>query len=116
MNTNASTVPAHDHGPGAESEHVMSVKSLVTIFGLLLGLMALTVIMAFIDLGPLGVPVAMAIATAKAVLILLYFMHVKFSDKLVWVFSGAAFYWLLILFFQSLFDYLTRGWLTVLGK
>lgn len=103
------TTEAHD-------QHIMSVRANLMVFGILLGLMALTVLMALIDLGPLGVPVAMAIATAKAVLILLYFMHVKFSNPLVWLFSAAAFVWLFVLVSITLCDYLSRDWLTILGK
>ena len=96
--------------------HVLPIKTNVTVLGILLALMFLTVVMALVHLGPLGVPVALAIATAKAVLVLLYFMHVKFSNKLVWVFSGAAFYWLFILLAITSSDYLSRSWLTILGK
>ena len=76
----------------------------------------LTVAVAYVDLGPLGLPVAMCIATVKAALILMYFMHVKFNPPLVWIFSTAAFFWLLILLALTFNDFLTRGWLEVLGK
>jgi cytochrome c oxidase subunit 4 len=79
-------------------------------------LLFLTIAVAFVDLGVLGVPVAMTIATVKAILILLYFMHVKFSDKLVWIFSTAAFFWLVFLLLLVLGDYASRDWLDVLGK
>jgi cytochrome c oxidase subunit 4 len=48
----------------------------------------------------------------KAVLILLYFMHVRFSSKLVWIFAVAGFVWLAILIGLTLNDYITRSWLT----
>jgi cytochrome c oxidase subunit 4 len=106
-----SLTPAQAHEP-----HVMSVRLNVTIFAILLGLLVLTVAIAEFDLGPLGLAVAMIIATIKAALILMYFMHVKFSPPLVWVFSTAAFAWLVILFLYSLNDYFTRSWMEVLGK
>jgi cytochrome c oxidase subunit 4 len=52
--------------------------------------------------------VAVAIATAKAILILLYFMHIRYSRPLTWAVAGAAFFWLFILFGLTLSDYLTR--------
>ncbi len=97
-------------------QHVLSIRTNVTIFVILLALLVLTVAIAYVDLGPLGLPVAMSIATVKAALILMYFMHVKFNPPLVWVFSTAAFFWLLILLAFSFNDFLTRGWLGFLGK
>lgn len=102
-------------GLDAHEHHVMSVRENLIVFAILLALLFLTVAVAFVDLGTLGVPVAIGIAITKAVLIILYFMHVKFSNKLVWVFSGAAFYWLLILL-ATIGDYQSRDWLGVLGK
>jgi cytochrome c oxidase subunit IV len=97
------TLP-HDHSEG----HI-GPRTYLTIFAALLGLMTLTVIAACFDLGAANFPVAMGIATAKMLLIILYFMHVRFSDKLTWVFSIAAFPWLLIFIIGCLNDYFTRG-------
>jgi cytochrome c oxidase subunit 4 len=55
--------------------------------------------------------VSLGIAFAKAILIVLFFMHVKYKAKLVWLYVGAGFFWLAILFVISLGDYLTRSWL-----
>jgi len=52
------------------------------------------------------------IAGAKAVLVILYFMHVRYGTRLTWVFAGAGFYFLGILFFLTLNDVLTRSWLS----
>jgi cytochrome c oxidase subunit 4 len=100
----------------SSSQHVISVRTNLTIYAILMALLVLTIAVAYVNLGALGVPVALTIATIKAVLILLYFMHVKFSPKLVWVFSGAAFFWLLILLALSFNDFFARGWIEVLGK
>jgi hypothetical protein len=54
--------------------------------------------------------VATGIAVVKAVLVILYFMHVKDGTRLTWVFSGAAFVWLAIMFGLTLNDYVTRDW------
>jgi cytochrome c oxidase subunit 4 len=61
----------------------------------------------------LNVVAAMTIAVTKAVLIILYFMHVLYSSRLSWVWVGAGFFWLVIMFALTFSDYLTRGWLPV---
>ena len=98
------------------SQHILPLRTYFLIFASLLGLLLLTVGAAYVDLGRFNHLTAMAIATLKAVLILLYFMHVKFSSKLTWIFSGAAFFWLFIFFALGFNDYLTRDWLPIPGK
>ena len=66
--------------------------------------------LAFQDLGALNVPVALAIAGGKALLVILYFMHVKDSTRVVWVYVAMGFYWFAILVGLTLADFLTRGW------
>ena len=92
------------------SAHVISTKLYVTIW---LSLMALTVITAgisFIDLGPFNTIVALLIATFKALLVVLIFMHVKYtSEKLTKLIIISAVFWLFILLALSLFDYGTRS-------
>jgi cytochrome c oxidase subunit 4 len=105
------TTPAtHAHAP-----HI-DVKTLYVVYGALLGLMFLTLGAAYLDLGPANFPVAMGIATVKMVLIILYFMHVRYSSTLIRVFSCAAIFWLVILVIGMLNDYYTRGYLNVPGK
>ena len=111
MSAHAST-PSHTED--SHAQHI-SPQTLYVIFGCLLGLMLLTLGAAFLDLGRANFLIAMGIATTKMVLIILYFMHVRFSEKLVWVFSTAAFFWLVVLVVGLLNDYFTRG-LTVPGK
>ena len=86
-----------------------------TVFVGLLGLTALTVWSAFQPLGPLHTPVALAIASTKALLVILYFMHVRWSSRLTWVFAGSGFLFLLILLVFTLSDFWTRGWLPLYG-
>lgn len=97
-------------------EHVISARTNWVIYFLLMILLVLTIAVAYIDFGALGVPIAMSIATVKAVLILLYFMHVRYSNKLVWIFSAATLYWLFILLALSLNDFWARSWIATLGK
>ena len=70
----------------------------------------LTVAVAKFDLGPLNNVVMLAIAITKALLVILYFMHVRWGTRLTWVVAGSGFFWLLILFGITMTDYMTRGW------
>jgi cytochrome c oxidase subunit 4 len=64
---------------------------------------------AFVDLGGgLNSIVALAIAVVKALLVMLFFMHVRYSSRLTWVFAGAGLFWLLILATFTVSDVLTR--------
>ena len=98
------------------SQHILPLRTYFTIFFALLGLLILTVGAAYVDLGRANLLVAMGIATVKALLILLFFMHVKFSSRLTWIFAGSAFFWLLIFFVLSFNDYQTRAWFPLPGK
>ncbi len=63
-----------------------------------------------IDLGRLNTIVAMAIAVTKAVLVVLFFMHVRYSTRLTKLVVVSAFMWLALLLGVTMIDYLTRGW------
>ena len=63
------------------SEHIMSSKFYYTIWIALLGLTGITAAVAFVDLGPFNVVVALVIATVKALLVVLFFMHVKYTSE-----------------------------------
>src|SRR5688500_12246502 len=71
--------------------------------------MAATIIAAYLPLGRLNVPVALVIAFTKTVLVALFFMHVRYSGKLIWVVAAGALVWLAILL-SIYHDYLTRDW------
>ena len=70
----------------------------------------LTVLVAKFDLGPLNNIVMLTIACTKALLVVLFFMHVRWGTRLTWVVAGAGFFWLLILFSITMADYASRGW------
>lgn len=93
------------------SEHIVAKKTYVGVFAALMALLGATVVIAYIHLGKLNIIVALTIAVIKATLIILYFMHVRYNSRLLWVFVGAGFFWLMILFALSFSDFLTRGWL-----
>ena len=93
------------------SEHVTSRAFSVALGIGLLVLTAVTVKAAFIDLGPWNPVVALLIATIKAVLVVLFFMHVKgASEKLTAAVVVSGFFFLGILLALSLADYMTRSW------
>jgi cytochrome c oxidase subunit 4 len=98
------------------SQHILTVRANLTVFGVLMLLLIVTVAAAYAVPVRFGVFVALTIATIKAVMIMMYFMHLKFSDRLARIFAAAAFLWLGILIALSLNDYLTRGWLNIPGK
>jgi cytochrome c oxidase subunit 4 len=93
------------------SEHIVQPRVYIVIFlALMLGT-TLTVMAAFYDFpGPLNAVVALTIATIKASLVVLYFMHVRYSGRLVWLVIIAALLWLAILFAVTFSDYWTRSW------
>lgn len=97
------------------SEHVVSTRTYYAIFLTLLVLTALTVWVATLDLGRLNVVAALAIAVIKATLVLLYFMHLRYSPRLTWLIVSVGFVWLAILIGLIMSDELTRAWLRVLG-
>jgi len=94
------------------SEHIVSVRVYVAIFlALMLGT-TLTVVAAFHDFPwRFNTVIALTIASVKATLVVLYFMHVRYSPRLVWVIVGSALFWLGILFALTFSDYFTRCWL-----
>ncbi|HEY8186758.1 MAG TPA: cytochrome C oxidase subunit IV family protein [Pyrinomonadaceae bacterium] len=96
------------------SEHIVPLRIYVIVFLSLLGGTALTVVAGLQDFpGQLNVIIALTIAVIKATLVVLYFMHVRYSSRLIWVVFTSALFWLAILFALTFSDYLTRCWLAV---
>ena len=96
------------------SEHIVPVRVYLTIFAALLVGTALTVFAAFVDFPwQFNTIVALTIAVTKATLVVLYFMHVRYGSRLVWLIVGAALFWMAIMFSLTFSDYFTRNWLSV---
>jgi cytochrome c oxidase subunit 4 len=93
------------------SGHVAPKSLYYTIFIALMIGTALTVVVAKFDLGPFNNIVMLTVAVAKALLVILFFMHVRWSTRLTWVVAGSGFFWLLILFSITMADYMSRGWM-----
>ncbi len=96
------------------SEHIVPVKVYLAIFVALLLGTALTVVAAFHDFPwQFNTVIALTIASIKATLVVLYFMHVRYSNRLVWVIVIAALFWMGILFALTFSDYFTRDWISI---
>jgi cytochrome c oxidase subunit IV len=90
----------------------MSRNVYFLIFAILIALTAATVGLSFGELGQWHTPVGLIIATCKAVLVALFFMHLLHSSRLTWVVVVGALFWLGILMALTMADYLTRSQLT----
>ena len=95
--------------------HISPKSTYYAIFTALMVLTAVTVAVAFVNLGSFNFPVAIGIAITKATLVILFFMHAKYSSTLTKMFVGTAFFFLFILLTLSLTDYLSRGFKTYEG-
>jgi len=92
------------------AEHVASKKTYILVWAALLVLTVFTVWIAQLNLGPFNDIVALAVAVSKALLVILFFMHVKdASERLTKVVIISSIFWLLIMLGLSLADYSTRG-------
>lgn len=92
------------------TEHVVPVKVYIRVFVALLIATGLTAGIAFINLGPFNALVAIIIAMIKTMLVILFFMHVKYSQRMTKVAIVGAFFFLLILLALSMTDYISRPW------
>jgi cytochrome c oxidase subunit IV len=93
------------------SGHVAPKSLYYLIFAALMVGTGLTVVVAFYDLGFLNNVMMLTIACIKALLVILFFMHVRWSTRLTWVVAASGFFWLIIMFTITMSDYLSRGWM-----
>lgn len=91
------------------AEHVSSPKLYVIVFLALMVFTVITVVVAYQDLGPLNDIVALTIAMTKALLVVLYFMHVRHSTRLTALTAVGGLFFLGILIAMTLNDYMSRG-------
>ena len=93
------------------SEHIVPVSTYLIIGTSLLVLTGATTWIAFVDLGRFNAAVALTIATIKALLVILFFMHVKYAgERMTRAVVVSGFFFLAILMALSMADYLTRAW------
>jgi len=100
-----------------KAAHSVPIRVYLAVFHALLGLTLTTMGLAFVDLGGnLNVVVALTIAVCKAVLVMLYFMHLRYTYPLTWIFAGAGVFWLMIMIVLTLSDVLTRSGLDIAAR
>jgi cytochrome c oxidase subunit 4 len=107
---------AEARAEAATTGHVAPMWIYIVVYVGLIALTGATVGAAFVDLGPLNNVVALGIAAMKAGLVVLYFMHVRWSSRLIPLAIFAGVFWLFHLVAGSMTDYFTRGLLGVPGK
>lgn len=91
------------------SEHIVSRKIYFLVFGALMVGTVLTVLAARVDFGVFNDLIAMSIAVTKAMLVILFFMHVRYGSRLTMLVVAAGFFWLGIMIVLTFSDYLSRG-------
>jgi cytochrome c oxidase subunit 4 len=102
--------PLNVTNPEHAEHHIVSPLQYAMVFGTLLAFTAITVGAAFIDLGIFNPVVALGIACFKACVVILFFMHVKYSSRLVKMTVGAGFFTFLVLITMTMTDYISRAW------
>ena len=95
-----------------QTEHIVPTRTYYTVYMLLLVCTYLTWQVAFFDLGAMNTIAAITIAVFKAVIVVLFFMHVKYGTRLTGIVVIGSVFWLGILLALLFSDYLTRGWRT----
>jgi cytochrome c oxidase subunit IV len=103
-------------GHSADHTNALPVSTCIAVYVALLALTAITVGAAFLDMSFLNTPVALGIASAKALLVMYFFMELRHSDKLNWVVMGSGFVFLAIMIMLTMSDMVSRGWLGIPGK
>jgi cytochrome c oxidase subunit 4 len=98
-----------------QQHHIVPLRTYFIVYLALLALLGGTVLAWYLNLGLLGIVLGDMVGIVKATIIILYFMHVRSSSKLIWVVAVVGFIWLAILLGLTLTDYFSRGWLGVPG-
>ncbi|WP_419804691.1 cytochrome C oxidase subunit IV family protein [Terriglobus sp.] len=101
---------ANVNNPEHVAHHIVSPLMYLTIFGVLMVGTLATWAIAYVPLGPFNAPVAIGIACTKAAFVVLFFMHVKYSSRLVKLTVISGFFTFLVLVIMSLSDYISRAW------
>ena len=90
---------------------IISARAYVLAWVFLMAGFLLTLFLSRFNLGGFNIPAAITIAFAQMLVVIIYFMHARYSTRLTWLFAAAGFFWMGILFVLGLSDYLSRGWL-----
>ncbi|HEY3835042.1 MAG TPA: cytochrome C oxidase subunit IV family protein [Bryobacteraceae bacterium] len=98
------------------SHHIVPIPVYVGVFLALIAATIVTTLVAYIDLGPFNIVIALFVAVCKASLVVLFFMHVKYSPRLTKLVVICGIFWLIILLTMTESDLLTRTWMGVPGR
>jgi len=90
---------------------IVPLKTYFAVFASLMVCTAITVAVAFVDLGPANNIVMLAIAVIKATLVVMFFMHAKYGTRLIPLVAASGFFFLMLMFAITMSDYMSRGWL-----
>jgi cytochrome c oxidase subunit 4 len=93
------------------ADHVAPKSLYYAVFAALIVGTLLTYAAARVDMGALNNVVMLTIALTKALLVILFFMHVRWGTRLTWLVVASGFFWLFIMFSITMADFLTRGWI-----
>jgi cytochrome c oxidase subunit IV len=96
--------------PTHHEEHIVSPRVYLMIGTALLILTATTAAVSYVDLGVFNAVVALAIACLKMTLVVLFFMHVKYSSNLTKLTVAAGFFTFIVLIMMTMTDYVSRAW------
>ena len=102
--------PQNITNPEHAEHHIVSPAQYCVVFGTLLVGTAITVGAAYLNMGAFNPVVAMGIACTKAVIVILFFMHVKYQSRLIKMTVGAGFFTFIVLITMTLSDYMSRAW------
>jgi cytochrome c oxidase subunit IV len=102
--------PANITNPEHADHHIVTPVQYGIVYGTLLLGTLLTVLAADVDLGVMNPVIALAIASTKMVIVILFFMHVKYQSGLIKMTVGAGFFTFLVLITMTLCDYISRAW------
>jgi cytochrome c oxidase subunit 4 len=102
--------PSNITNPEHADHHIVTPVTYMIVFATLLVFTGVTVGAAYVDLGIMNPVIALAIACFKAVIVILFFMHVKYQSKLVKLTVASGFFTFLVLITMTLTDYISRAW------
>jgi len=102
--------PANVINPEHAEHHIVTPFQYGLVFLTLLVGTAITVGAAYVDMGVLNPIIALGIACTKAVIVILFFMHVKYQSNLIKMTVGAGFFTFIVLITMTLCDYMSRAW------
>ena len=102
--------PTNVTDPEHAEHHLVTPRDYAMVFGTLLVFTGITVGAAYIDLGIFNPAVALGIATFKAIVVILFFMHVKYQSRLIKMTVSAGFFVFLVLITMTMSDYVSRAW------